>query len=130
MSIKLFGIMFLITCAILAPINKHFDWLPTLGNGTDPNGPGVFMLSQDPSGSSHWKYKPEMLGIMDGDGPELPDTTYLWAYLVFTYFFTGLAIYFMTAETRRIIQIRQDYLGSQSTITDRTIRLSGIPLAL
>jgi hypothetical protein len=130
MSIKLFGIMFLITCAILVPINKHFDWLPTPGNSTDPNGPGVFMFSQDRSGLSHWKYKPEMLGIMDDDGPVLRDRTYLWAYLVFTYFFTGLAIYFMTAETRRIIQIRQDYLGSQSTITDRTIRLSGIPMAL
>src|SRR5207248_916001 len=29
-----------------------------------------------------------------------------------------------------IIRVRQDYLGSQSTVTDRTIKLSGIPLEL
>ena len=30
-------------------------------------------------------------------------------------------------ETNKVIRVRQDYLGSQYTITDRTIRLSGIP---
>ena len=52
---------------------------------------------------------------------------YLWMYIVFAYLFTGLAMYLIIAETRRIIEIRQEYLGSLSTITDRTIRLSGIP---
>jgi hypothetical protein len=109
MSIKLFGIMFLITCAILAPINKAYN----------PNQPSFLLETAF-----------EMQGTQlaaDGDDIELPKTSYLWAYLVFTYFFTGLAIYFMTAETKKIIKIRQDYLGSQSTITDRTIKLSGIP---
>jgi calcium permeable stress-gated cation channel len=55
------------------------------------------------------------------------DTSYLWSYLVFTYTFTALALYFIVSETKKIIRVRQDYLGSQSTITDRTIRLSGIP---
>jgi hypothetical protein len=54
-------------------------------------------------------------------------TDYLWMYLVFVYLFTGLIMYLIVSETRRIIDIRQDYLGSQTTITDRTIRLSGIP---
>lgn len=54
-------------------------------------------------------------------------TDYLWMYLVFAYLFTGLAIYLMITETESIIDIRQEYLGNQSTITDRTIRLSGIP---
>ena len=54
-------------------------------------------------------------------------TDYLWMYLVFAYLFTALAIYLMSTETERIIDIRQEYLGNQSTITDRTIRLSGIP---
>jgi hypothetical protein len=48
-------------------------------------------------------------------------------YLVFAYFFTGLVLYFIITESKRIIDVRQTYLGSQSTITDRTIRLSGIP---
>src|SRR5882757_10419398 len=52
---------------------------------------------------------------------------YLWMYLVFAYLFTGLAMYLIVSETRKIIQVRQEYLGSQTTITDRTIRLSGIP---
>jgi calcium permeable stress-gated cation channel len=49
-------------------------------------------------------------------------------YLVFAYLFTGLAMYLIVSETRKIIEVRQEYLGSQTTITDRTIRLSGIPL--
>ena len=52
---------------------------------------------------------------------------YLWMYLVFAYLFTGLAVYLLVTETERIIAIRQTYLGNQATITDRTIRLSGIP---
>src|SRR6266480_231955 len=55
------------------------------------------------------------------------EADYLWMYLVFAYFFTGLALYLITSESRRIIQVRQEYLGSQVTVTDRTIRLSGIP---
>jgi hypothetical protein len=48
-------------------------------------------------------------------------------YIVFAYFFTGIIMYLIVSETRRIIEVRQEYLGSQTTITDRTIRLSGIP---
>lgn len=54
-------------------------------------------------------------------------TDYLWMYLVFVYLFTGLILYLIVSETRKIIDVRQEYLGSQTTITDRTIRLSGIP---
>jgi hypothetical protein len=55
------------------------------------------------------------------------DADYLWMYLVFTYFFTFLALYLIVSESRKLIDVRQEYLGSQSTVTDRTIRLSGIP---
>ena len=51
----------------------------------------------------------------------------LWLYVFFVYLFSGFAIYFIVVETKNIIRIRQDYLGSQSTVTDRTIRLSGVP---
>lgn len=57
-------------------------------------------------------------------------TDYLWMYLVFVYLFTAFLLYLVVSETRKIIEIRQKYLGSQTTITDRTIRLSGIPLEL
>lgn len=62
------------------------------------------------------------------DGGKLKtDPTYLWMYVVFTYAFTGLAVYLLVQETDKIIKTRQRYLGSQTTTTDRTIRLSGIP---
>ncbi|KAF4626135.1 hypothetical protein G7Y89_g12026 [Cudoniella acicularis] len=126
MSIKLFGVMFLMTSAILAPINKHFDWLPTFRNPDDPRNTSV-LLFQGQYSYEAWRAGVDSMVEAEGDETKLPKTSYLWAYLVFTYFFTGLAIYFMTHETRRVIQVRQDYLGSQSTITDRTIKLSGIP---
>ncbi|TKA72418.1 hypothetical protein B0A55_05395, partial [Friedmanniomyces simplex] len=62
--------------------------------------------------------------------PENLETDYLWMYVAFAYLFSGIAIYLVIAETRRVIEIRQEYLGSQTTVTDRTIRLSGIPLEL
>ncbi|TVY15078.1 Calcium permeable stress-gated cation channel 1 [Lachnellula arida] len=123
MSIKLFGIMFLLTCAIIVPINFHFDHLLTPGDSRPSNDTKPSELF--PAFSS-WNVDAES---KDETDPAYT-TSYLWAYLVFTYFFTGLALYFITQETRRIIKIRQDYLGSQSTITDRTIKLSGIPKEL
>ncbi|OCK73587.1 DUF221-domain-containing protein [Lepidopterella palustris CBS 459.81] len=60
-------------------------------------------------------------------GPVEYTTDYLWMYLAFAYLFTGLAMYLIVSETRRIIEVRQEYLGTQTTITDRTILLSGIP---
>ncbi|KAJ9249425.1 hypothetical protein DTO207G8_6692 [Paecilomyces variotii] len=52
---------------------------------------------------------------------------YLWLYVVFTYVFSGLAVYFLIQETNKIITTRQRYLGNQTSTTDRTIRLSGVP---
>lgn len=55
------------------------------------------------------------------------ETDYLWMYLVFAYLFSAIAIYLIYSETRRVIEVRQEYLGTQTTVTDRTLRLSGIP---
>lgn len=57
-------------------------------------------------------------------------TDYLWMYLVFVYVLSGIVIYLLVTETERIIAIRQQFLGSLHTVTDRTIRLSGIPVNL
>lgn len=119
--------MFIFVIIILAPINYHFDYLPTLNNSGDPNKPSIMFDSI--LATENWNYEQDYTTFGKGDKKPL-DTSYLWAYLVFTYFFTALAIYFMATETRKIIQIRQDYLGSQSTVTDRTIKLSGIPREL
>lgn len=118
MSIKLFGVIFLMTAVILAPINSHFVGL------TNP-------FRDDTNGTSTWSlHFARSMSNQTSPHNDLPDNSYLWAYSVFTYVFTGLAIYFMIEQTRTVIQVRQDYLGSQSTVTDRTFKLSGIPKEL
>lgn len=66
-----------------------------------------------------------------GSTPDPDDSreyqTYLWTYVVFTYVFTGLTAFFMIRQSMRVLQVRQKYLGQQNSITDRTIKLSGIP---
>src|ERR1700710_2370424 len=114
MSIKLFGVMFLMTCVILAPINNHFDWLPTLGNSTDPENPSTLFTYTDLA-RDDWMLDLNTL-TTGSDLKDKKDTSFLWAYLVFTYVFTGLTIYFMRKQTLDVIRVRQDYLGSQSTI--------------
>ncbi len=66
--------MFIITCAILVPINKHFYWLPTIGQPKNPNEPPTL----------YWQTELQY-GALEDDGKELPDPSYLWAYSVFTY---------------------------------------------
>ncbi|KAI9640789.1 hypothetical protein NHQ30_010629 [Ciborinia camelliae] len=125
MSMKLFGIMFIMAAAILAPINQHYYYVfDPFGNSTSPPDIPDYSLVEGWHSGRNGALTLEM--SKDSD-EKLPDTSYLWSYLVFTYVFTGLAIYFMNRQTHRVIQVRQDYLGSQSTITDRTIKLSGIP---
>ena len=55
------------------------------------------------------------------------DPSYLSMYVVFGYIFSGLTIYLLVRQTDNVIRTRQKYLGSQTSTTDRTIRLSGIP---
>jgi hypothetical protein len=71
----------------------------------------------------------ESMMPLNHSAPWMPEveTDYLWMYPVFAYVFTGIALYLITSETRKIIEVRQEYLGTQTTITDRTIRLSGVP---
>ncbi|KAK5164021.1 uncharacterized protein LTR77_010112 [Saxophila tyrrhenica] len=59
--------------------------------------------------------------------PEDFESDYLWMYVVFAYLFSTIAIYLIVTETKKVIEVRQEYLGTQTSITDRTIRLSGIP---
>lgn len=63
----------------------------------------------------------------DGNPFSPGNQPYLWMYIIFVYAFTALAIYLLVKTTSEIIRIRQGYLASQSTVTDRTLRLSGIP---
>jgi calcium permeable stress-gated cation channel len=117
MSIKFLTVTFLLAAAIMAPINAHFVGIPGLWDDQPSNSTSILgargVYWTDSKGHKKKKFE--------------PDSSYLWSYLVFTYVFTALALYFIVTETKKIIRVRQDYLGSQSTITDRTIKLSGIP---
>ncbi|KIH91945.1 hypothetical protein SPBR_01308 [Sporothrix brasiliensis 5110] len=119
MSIKLFAIMFFFAAVVLEPINQHFLSKPKTQSGSLG---GIFDVP-NPVASSYGA----VVDDPDEDDSWNREKGHLWAYLVFIYFFTGLTYYFMRSETFRVIKVRQEYLGSQATITDRTFRLSGIP---
>lgn len=113
--------MIFFAAVVLTPINAHFL------------GPMDF---ENPERAS----VADLVVLLSGDG-QVPEaarghtdkerkTSYLWAYLVFTYFFSILVLYILNKETVRVLRIRQEYLGTQSTVTDRTFRLSGIPSEL
>ncbi|KAK5110987.1 hypothetical protein LTR85_012297 [Meristemomyces frigidus] len=59
--------------------------------------------------------------------PENLETDYLWMYIVFAYLYTTIAVYLVISTTRKIVEVRHDYLGTQVTVIDRTICLSGVP---
>lgn len=52
---------------------------------------------------------------------------FLWMYTVFTYVFTFVITYCLFKQSMKIIDMRQSYLGKQNSITDRTIKILGIP---
>ncbi|VEU22457.1 DEKNAAC103675 [Brettanomyces naardenensis] len=53
--------------------------------------------------------------------------SYLLVCTAFTYIFTGIVYYFMFWETKHIIRVRQRFLGSQKSLTDRTIMITNVP---
>lgn len=118
--------MFIFAALILVPVHVHFVGPISLPHTEPPNGNSTLLHQTSALQSEFWASL-----VAHEDEPDQswsPEKSYLWSYLVFTYFFTFLAIYYMNSETFNIIQIRQDYLGTQSTVTDKTFRLSGIPV--
>jgi hypothetical protein len=118
MSMRLFAVMFFFAAVVLGPINSHYV--------DSKKKPEALLFRRD---ATYPDPDPEAWDH-DSDNSFNPNMGYLWSYLLFTYFFTGLTLYFMDRETTKVIRVRQDYLGTQSTITDRTFRLSGIPREL
>ena len=114
MAIKFLIVVFFFSLTVIYPVHQHFDKLKPIPGGD--NGEGK--ENETSSVEFHDKMK----------GAKQPSiTNFLWIYVVFVYLFTGYAIYLIVTETKRIIRIRQRVLGTQSSITDRTIKLSGIP---
>lgn len=55
---------------------------------------------------------------------------YLWVYPIFTYLFSATVYWSLFSFTKLVIKTRQKYLAAQNSITDRTIKLEGIPWRL
>ena len=135
MAVKFTAITFFLQLVIMFPVHyKH-----TGGVGLPNPGPAGNNSSSNETDSMN-TYRPYTFAsnyypmAKDASGDEdqevPPSETMLWLYLMFVYLFTSILLWLIVSETKKIIRVRQAYLGSQSTITDRTIRLSGIPEAL
>lgn len=112
MAIKFLLVTFVFSLVVIKPVHDQFsDVKPPVKNSTT--------ISQ------HIEARSEFVDLLSAVTEY--STDYLWMYLAFAYLFTCLAMYLIVSETRKIIEVRQQYLGSQTTITDRTVRLSGIP---
>ena len=109
-AIKFLSYTFFFAVVVILPI--HYTYTGRYGYPWDPR-PGDGDKDKDKAES--------------GNPVAKADPTYLWMYVVFTYVFTGLAMRLLVQTTNKIIKTRQDYLGGQTSLTDRTIRLSGIP---
>ncbi|CAN3504319.1 calcium permeable stress-gated cation channel 1 [Diutina catenulata] len=69
-------------------------------------------------------------GRFDDERSEEPEGSLRWLewlYTGFTYVVTSLVTYFLFKSTTRIIDMRQRCLGAQDSVTDRTVKLQGIP---
>ena len=110
-AIRFLSAVFSFAVAIILPL--HYKYTGKYGvPGWDP---------------PHNKTMDAMSVVDKNTEKNIKNPPYLWMYLLFTYVFSGLAIYLLLQETNKIIRTRQTYLGNQTTTTDRTIRLSGIP---
>jgi hypothetical protein len=129
MSIKFLAVTFFFALTVIEPVHRHFgkDYTLSYGNDTDVEG---MLWSQMYTKPTYLLNRRAGEAKEPKEDPTSPPTDFLWMYVVFVYLFSGIALYLIGSETKRIIRIRQEYLGSQSSVTDRTIRLSGIPVEL
>lgn len=115
MAITFLVVTLFFAVAVIKPVHDKF---PDSGNDLQP---GAYMRASSPTSPT------SPLSASSMHFGEDSRTDYLWMYLVFVYLFSALAAYLIVSGTRKVIGIRQEYLGKQTTITDRTFRLSGIP---
>ncbi|KAL8735277.1 MAG: hypothetical protein Q9181_002869 [Wetmoreana brouardii] len=126
MAIKFLAVTFFFALVIILPVNVHYrnyrfpPAVAPTGLDYSPNP------EKSPLHNGHLK-RLDDVPVMANEDSSTYTSSVLWMYVVFTYLFTSLAMYLLVTTTQKIIRIRQEYLGSQTTVTDRTIRLSGIP---
>ncbi|GMM31900.1 Csc1 protein [Martiniozyma asiatica (nom. inval.)] len=112
MCIKILFILATLGVCILSPIR----YILTGSFDKDGNGNDTFinrMLVIAKKGST--------------PGDQTEPISYLAWCTFFTYIFTGVIYWFLFKETAHIIRTRQKFLGSQRSLTDRTIFVRNIP---
>lgn len=110
MAVKLFGTFLAISLCFIGPIRYYYTGF------FDSDG-----ITWDDE--SLWA-----LTEKEADGEiEQGLAAAAWMYTVFAYVFTWIVYYFLWSQTETVVSVRQKYLGQQSSITDRTILLEGLP---
>lgn len=119
MGVVIFFQLGLVAVFFISPIRYYYT-----GHYDKDEIPWIRLLTFDEHDVSISKKK--------GDGPDLSDPfpKYLWVYPIFVYVFSTLVYVNVYDYTNRILKTRQKYLASQNSITDRTIRIDGIPRRL
>ncbi|ODV88193.1 hypothetical protein CANARDRAFT_26342 [[Candida] arabinofermentans NRRL YB-2248] len=110
MGIKIFCTMTIIGITVLTPL--RYVLTGDLDNDELAQSSLLMFLSSKGTDKQH---------------PDSDTTAYLLVCTVFTYIFTAIVYFFLFRETTHIIKTRQKCLGSQRSITDRTIAISNIP---
>jgi hypothetical protein len=127
MAIKYLAFVFFFVLTVIYPVHRNFEptsYGPSDGNREDESY--SFGIGRSPR--LELRFENEKTNSTNPKDPWMDfPTDYLWIYVVFAYLFSGAAMYLIITETNSIIKIRQRYLSNRSSLTDRTIRLSGIP---
>lgn len=114
MGIRIFAVLAVLAVAILSPIRYYFTGDYDKADVSWSGRSGFDAAKKDPK------------------NPDLSDDfpNYLWAYSVFVYVFSVTVYVFLYNTSTVVLRTRQKYLASQDLVTDRTIRLDGIPKRL
>lgn len=123
MSIKLLTFCLLFSAAVISPVRYYFT-----GNyddddqdsGSNHNGTAILSASYFDAFGKKKHHKDWTIGI-DMDRP------YLGLYVIFAFVFTYATIYFVFDHVNKVIKKRQEILGRQCSVTDRTIKIAGVP---
>lgn len=128
MCITTLTICVILAVTIISPIRYKLTGRMDLPDPDDSDDDSHNSTVLDKVGSRGFGTSLSLINLLKNSNPEYEPIS--WMYAGFTYFFTGLVIYLLHRQTLKIIDMRQSYLGRQSSITDRTIKLSGIQPAL
>lgn len=127
MSIKILAVCVVFAFTIISPVRYKYTGRVDIPDGDDD---GENKPSNDVMGNVTGLYRRKLsewiIRFLKTSGQD-DYHSFLWMYTLFTYVFTFVVLYSLYRQTTKIIAMRQNYLGQQSSITDRTIKLSGIP---